>query len=208
MKNEFRVNFEEKLRLLSDELVISFESDFEALLSRHSAEGMLRSGKTIKATMKLISKLDRKLYTEVILYIDSIKLEYYSSLEVEFSNLVESAKKCIEPKVLIVFQKCTTIAGKPELYERFLLDIVADNSAQKANFHNQLSLKVTELKNVQTKSSIEKGLWVFEILVMVSLIFISGMWFNDPDGNYEPLIIGLSFLLPLIYLLIRRTSKQ
>ena len=116
MKNEIRLNFEEKLRLLSDELVISFDTEFETLLRRHSAEGMLRSGSTIKATMELISRLDSQLYSDVMLNIESLNIQYSSSFESEISRLVESARTCVEQKMLAVFQKSTEIAGKPELY--------------------------------------------------------------------------------------------
>lgn len=206
MNNEMRLNFKEKLRLLSDELVVAFESDFEVLLRRHSSEGMLRSGKTIKSTIALISSLHDQLYTEVLTYIDILKLEYCSSLESEVSELVENTLKYIEPKMLSVFQKSTKIAGKPELYERLLPDVINEESTRKATFQNQLNLKVLQLKSTQTKSPLEKTLWVIEIAMITSLIFISGMWFSDPEGNYEPLFAGLSLLVPFLYLLIRRNS--
>tara|TARA_Y100000588_G_scaffold180051_1_gene193866 strand:+ start:1224 stop:1481 length:258 start_codon:yes stop_codon:yes gene_type:complete len=85
---------------------------------------------------------------------------------------------------------------------------MSEVSATRTNFQNQLNLKIIELKIVHVKTPLEIGLWVLDLVVIAALIFISGMWFSDPEGNYEPLFAGLGLLVPFIYVLIRRTSKQ
>ncbi|EOX4815537.1 hypothetical protein ACFKIV_004603, partial [Vibrio alginolyticus] len=208
MKNEIKQNLKVKLELISDELMTSLDTEFEALLRRNSADGMLRSGKTIKDTMELVSRLDSNLYSSALVHIDSLNIQYSSSLESDISCLVSEAKTRFAKKVLSVFQRSTEIAGKPDLYEALLPDLMSEISATRTNFENQLNLKIIELKRVHIKTPLEIGLWVLELVVIALLIFISGMWFSDPEGNYEPLFAGLGLLVPFIYVLIRRTSKQ
>jgi hypothetical protein len=208
MDNEIKQNFEEKLRLIIKKLLVSLDSDYQAMLSKHAAKGLLRSGNTIKATMRLISRLFSRFYSEVLTHTETLNLKYFLSDESEIIQLAENAKETLKAGVIDKFQKSTEMAGNPTLYERLLPDVEKDLADSKAVFQNQLNAKIIDLKKSASKSMIEKVLWIFEFLVIALSIFISGMWFNNPQGNYEPVLVGLGLLISLIYLVIRHISKQ
>lgn len=206
MDNEIKKNFEEKLNLISSELLATLDIDFETMLRRHSSDGLLHSGKTIKATMDLISRLVTDLYTEALDHVKNLKIDYSPSIETEIVQLVDNSKDRIESKFLSKFQKSTEIAGKPDLYERLLPELNTTLATNQAVFKNQLNLIVIALKKSKAKSSIEKVLWFIELIIVSASIFICGMWFSEPSGNYEPVLVGLGLVIPLIYLVIRRIS--
>jgi hypothetical protein len=77
-----------------------------------------------------------------------------------------------------------------------------------AKFHNHLNATAVQLKLEHRKSPTEKFIWVFEGLLILALMFISGMWYKDPTGNYEPIIVGLTLVIPLIALGIKFSGKK
>lgn len=201
-------NFEEKIRLILIESVSSLEEDFELMLRKHAADGMIRSGNTIKATMNMIAELTEKLYSDIMSYVDVLNLRYSSTIEADISALALNAQKKLKIETIAKLQKSTEMAGNPKLFERMLPDVEANMANKLATFQNNLNAKVIELKQNTEKSPLEKSLWVIEFIVLAISIFVSGMWFNDPQGNYEPLLVGFALVMPLIYLIIRRVAKQ
>jgi hypothetical protein len=201
-------NFEEKIRLILIKSVSSLEEDFELMLRKHAADGMIRSGNTIKATMNMIADLTEKLYSDIMSYVDVLNLKYFSTIEADISALALSAQEKLKIETIAKLQKSTEMAGNPKLFERMLPDVEADMANKLATFQNNLNAKVIELKQNTEKSPLEKILWVIEFIVLAISIFVSGMWFNDPQGNYEPLLFGFALVVPLIYLIIRRVAKQ
>ena len=201
-------NFEEKIRLILIELVSSLENNFKLMLRKHAADGMIRSGQTIKATMNMIADLTEKLYTDIMSYVDILNLKYFPTIEADISALALNAQQKLKIETIEKLQKSTEMAGSPNLFERMLPDVEADMANKLATFQNNLNAKVIELKQNTEKSPFEKSLWVIEFIVLAISIFVSGMWFNDPQGNYEPLLVGFALIMPLIYLIIRCVAKQ
>lgn len=208
MDNQIRENFDEKLRLIHGELISSLDSSFEAMLRTHSAKGLLRSGNTIKATMELISKITSTLYSEVILHLEALNLKYYSALESDILLLANESFSKLKKELIVKFKKSTEMAGNPDLFDRMLPEVENEMAKHLATFRNRLNLQALELKRKTTKSPVEKILWALEVAIILASMFIAGMWFKDPQGNYEPILVGLGLVTPLIYLGIRRAAKQ
>lgn len=206
MTNETRQNFEEKLRLVIKELLATLDNDYEAMLRMHAAKGLLRSGNTIKATMNLISCSDANFYSEVLDHIDTLKLQYNSTIESDIVQLTNNAQDSFKVKVIEKFTKSTEVTNSAKLFDRLLPDVETDLANNRAVFLNSLNAKIIDIKKT-SKSSIEKILWVIEIIIVLTSIFIAGMWFKDPQGNYEPILVGLGLVIPLIYLGIRHSVK-
>ncbi|TMN85266.1 hypothetical protein CWB72_20380, partial [Pseudoalteromonas phenolica] len=70
MNFDFKKNFEEKIRLILIDSTSSLDEQFELMLRKHAADGMLRSGNTIKQTMNMIAEFTTKIYSEILSYID------------------------------------------------------------------------------------------------------------------------------------------
>ena len=208
MNIDYKQNYEEKIRLILIEATSSLEEKFKQMLNKHSASGSLRSGSTIKETMKMISELTHELYLEVLSYCDALNLKYSPSLETDISQLASDAQLKFKIESIAIFKKSTELVGKPNLFERMLPEVEADMANNLAIFENNLNTKILELKHSTVKSPIERVLWVLEVIFLVISIFVSGMWFNDPSGNYEPFLVGLLSVISLIPLIIKRMSKQ
>jgi hypothetical protein len=207
MNLELRQNFEEKLRIFLINTTQAINVDFDSMLKKHAAESQLRSGNTIKQTMNMISDYDSKIYLEVISHMKALNLKFYSDIEADLLELAKDAISLFKKEALIKLEKSTEMAGRPELFQRMLPDVERDLANNLATFQNSLNLAVIELKEQTTTSPFEKGLWLFEAILFIALIFISGMWFIEPNGNYEPIMAGLSLVIPFIYLIIRRLDK-
>ena len=206
MNIDSKQNFEEKIRLILIESTSTLEDEFRLMLNKHTAIGLLHSGITIKETMNIIAELTVKIYSEVLSYIDALNLKYHSSLEGDISKLASDAQQKFKIETIAKFEKSVELAGNPKLLERMLPEVEAEMANNLAIFQNNLNAKTLELKQHTVKSPIEIALWVVEFIFLVTSIFVSGMWFNDSSGNYEPFLVGLVSIMSLILLIIRRMS--
>lgn len=134
MNNEIKQNFEEKIRLVLIELKSTLEENFELMLRRHAADGLVRSGNTIKATMDMISRHTSELYDEILAYLDVLSIHYYSLLESDVSNLASKAQAQLKVETIAKFKKSTELAGNPSLYERMLPDLEAEMAKKFSDF--------------------------------------------------------------------------
>ncbi|WP_282146636.1 hypothetical protein [Alteromonas stellipolaris] len=208
MNTDSKQNFEEKIRLTLIESTSTLEEEFELMLRKHAADGLIRSGNTIKATMNIITELTARIYSEILSYIDALDLKYSPSLENDISKLALDAQQKFKIEAIAKLDKSTEIAGNPKLFERMLPEVEADMANSLATFRNNLNAKMLELRQRTVKSPIERTLWALEFICFAISIFVAGMWFNDPEGNYEPFLVGLSSAMFLVLLIIKRIGKQ
>lgn len=208
MHPEINENFKEKLRLVVLDLISTLDEDIKAMLAEHSANGLLRSGNTIKRTMYFIAKGNASLYQSVIDYIKELDLTYHPSMEADFQSLASGAQEHYKSECLPRLQKSTEVAGKPSLFERMLPEVESDMATDLAKFHNSLNAAIIQIKLSKHVPPITKALWGLEAVLLLATMFIAGMWFKDPDGNYEPLIAGLSLAIPLIFVSIKLSARK
>ena len=208
MHPEIKENYQEKLRLTVADIISELGEKFKAMLAKHAAEGMLRSGNTIKRTMDFIAEGNTKLFQETLEYLRSLDLTYYPQIETDIQGLTKSAQELYKTEALVILQKSTEHAANPKLYERMLPDVEASMATDLAKFHNQLNATTVQLKLSNIKSSTEKFLWGFEGVLLLISMFISGMWYKDPTGNYEPILVGLGLAIPLVALGIKLSGKK
>jgi hypothetical protein len=104
-----------------DRLIEKLGADYEAMLRKHSAEGLLRSGNTIKKAMELVSNgadelkvfligqsawvIDKSIYVPLSIGDDLIDLNVKY-----FETYIEKSEEYII--------KASQVAGKPELFDR------------------------------------------------------------------------------------------
>jgi hypothetical protein len=208
MNIDCKQNFEEKIRLILIDSTFTLEDKYDLMVTKYAAHDLLRSGGMTKETMTIIAEVNTKVYSEILSYIDALNLTYSSSLENDISELAQYAQKQFKTESIAKLEKCTEMVGNPKSFEKILPEVEAEMASSYAIFKNNLNAKVLYLKQTTVKSPVERALWALEIICLVVTIFVSGMWFNNPDGNYEPLIVCLTAVMILIPLIIRRIGKQ
>jgi len=208
MHVEIKQNYQEKLRLVVDELTNDLDDKFKAMLSEHSAKGLIRSGDTIKRTMDFILESNAKLFQSVIEHMKELGLAYYPELESDIQSLAKLAQESFKKNALIRFQKSTELAGNPKLYERMLPELESGMATDLANFQNNLNAATVQLKFNNKMSPLTKVLWGLEAVLLSASIFIAGMWYKEPDGNYEPIVVGLTLMISFIGLGIKFSPKK
>ena len=208
MHPEIKENFQEKLRLVVDDLIRSLDDDIRAMLAKHAAEGRLRSGDTIKRTMDFISEGNSKLFQAVIDHIHSMEISYYQNIENDIHALASSAQESYKSEALPRFKKSTEQANISNLYQRMLPDVKSGMATDLATFQNSLNSEVVKLKLSTSMSPLEKWLWGFEAILLLISMLIVGMWLKDPEGNYEPILVGLGIIVSLLPLGIKLSAKK
>ena len=118
----------------------------------------------------------------------------------------------LEDPFTILAGECT--AMNVLLTEAFKFEIEGDlnpieesMAGDLASFHNDLNAFVIELKQQKSTSSFEKGIWIFEGFLLLVSMFIAGMWYQNPKGNYEPILVGLALITSLIALWLKFGRK-
>lgn len=208
MNLEIQQNFSEKLRLVNLELLESLDQDIKKMLAEHSRDGLLGSGNTIKKTMNFISSCNSRLFQEALDHITTLNLSYYPQLETEIQEIVKNSQEVFKKEALPRLKKSTEIARAPHLYERMVPEVESAMANDHANFHNSLNANVLDLKLNSHLNPIEKALWVVEGLLLLFSMFVAGLWYKDPQGNYEPLLVALGLIIPILAIGIKLSSKS
>jgi len=208
MQPETEENYKEKLRLVVAVLIDNLDSDIRKMLAEHSAKGLLRSGATVKRTMDFISTGNASFYESVMLHLSTLEMTYYSTMEQDIQKLAADAQIQFRSQALIRFSKSTSQVNKPHIYERLLPDIEASMASDLANFQNTLNATMVTLKQKNSMPLAAKLLWGLEVVALLATMFLAGMWYKDPTGNYEPLLVGLGVAVPFIAVAIKIASKK
>lgn len=207
MNPEIKENFREKLRLVVRDLLESLDKNFKIMLAKHSRDGLLGSGNTIRKTMDFISLENSNFYHELMKHMQTLKLQYYPTIEADVQNLAKNAQISFQNECFKVLKKSTEVARSPNLYERMLPEIESSMAEDLANFQNTLNAFVINLKQQKSVSKVEKGAWIFEALLLLVSMFFAGMWYQNPTGNYEPVLVGLGLIISLIALWLKLGRK-
>jgi hypothetical protein len=208
MSPEMKENFEEKLRLANVEITKTLDKQIGAMLAEHSRDGMLGSGNTIGKTMDLIEMGSSKLYQTVLDHLCILTIGYSPMLETEIRAVAKSAHDSYKEVALDRLNKSTVVARAPQLYERMLPDVKSGFATDMANFHNSLNVAILEIKQKATMPISTKILWSIEAFLILASMFIAGMWYQDPGGNYEPIVVGLALVIPLLAVMAKFRAKK
>lgn len=97
------------------------DGDYEAMLRRHSADGLLRSGNTIKRAMGLVNDGADKLKTFLIdqsCWVIDKSIYVPLSIGEDLVDLNEKYFECYVDQTEEYIRKAANIAGQPQLFER------------------------------------------------------------------------------------------
>jgi len=208
MHPEIKQNYTEKLRLVTIKLLGILDQNIKVMLAEHSRDGLLGSGATIKKTMNFIAQENSNLYQEVLNHLGTLNQKYYPQLESDVKKLAKTAQEKFKQESLVRFKKSTEIARHPQLYERMLPEVEAAMATDLANFQNTLNTTVLDLKLSSSIAPLTKTLLGLEAALILISIFIAGMWYKDPTGNYEPILVGLGLVITLNAIGIKHSAKK
>jgi hypothetical protein len=208
MNSDIKENFAEKLRLANIEIIKSLDKQIRTMLAEHSRDGMLGSGNTIRKTMDLIEIGSSKLYQTVLDHLCTFTIGYTPMLETEIRALAKSAHDNYQVSALEKLNQSTVVARSPQLFERMLPEVKSGFATDMANFNNTLNVAILELKQSTTMPTSTKILWGIEAMLLLASMFIAGMWYKDPQGNYEPVVVGLTLVITLLAIIARFSAKK
>ena len=208
MNPEIKANFDEKLRLTNVEIAKTLDKQIKIMLAEHAMDHMLGSGSTIQKTKDLIELSSSKLYQAVIEHLCTLNINYSSMLETEIRAIAKAAHDNYKEVACDKLSKSTVLAKAPQLYERMLHDIKSGFATDMANFHNSLNVAILELKQNSTMPIGLKILWAIEAFLLLASMFIAGMWYKDPNGVYEPIVVGLALVIPLLAVAAKFGAKK
>jgi len=208
MTPEMKENFEEKLRLTNIEITKVLDKQIRTMLAEHSRDGMLGSGNTIRKTIDLIEASSSKLYQAVLDHLCTITIDYSPMLETEIRAIAKTAHDSYKEVAFDRLNESAVVARSPQLYERMLPEVKSGFATDMANFHNSLNVAILELKQSSTLPTSAKIIWSVEAFLMLVSMFIAGMWYQDPNGNYEPIVVGLALVIPLLAVIAKFNAKK
>jgi len=208
MNAEQAEKFSKKVNLVSREISDNLELEFDSMLAEHSRDGKLASGATIKRTMGFIASGNANLYLAVNDHLEKLNLQYYPKIEGDVKELAIAVQVQYKNKSLEKLKKSAAIAGKSKLYERMIPEVEASMVSDYENFENSLNVIAINLKNSRTMSVFGKWLWYLEALLLAISLFIAGMWYKNPTGNYEPILVVLALVIPAIAIGIKTFIKN
>ena len=208
MNPEVKENFEEKLRLANAEIIKTIDREIRVMHAEHARDGRLGSGDTIRRTMDMIEQGSSKLYQTVLDHLCTFTIDYSPMLETEIRAIAKTAHDGYKEVALDRLNKSTILARSPQLYERMLPEVKSGFATDMANFHNSLNVAIFELKQKAKMPTGTKILWSIEALLILGSMFIAGMWYQDPGGNYEPIVVGLALVIPLLAVIARFSAKK
>jgi len=208
MHSEIKQNYIEKLRLVSLGLLEALDQDIKIMLREHARDGLVGSGATIKKTMDFIAQGNSSLYQAVLTHLSTLNPRFYPQLEPDVQALAKAAQDIFKKESLACLKKSTEIARNPQLYERMLPEVEAAMATDLANFQNSLNAAALELKLSTSTPLPTKVFWSLEAVLLLVSMFIAGMWYKDPNGNYEPILVSLGLVIPLLAIGIKISAKK
>jgi len=197
MKSEIKQNFEEKLRLLNSQLLSSLDANIKTMMAEHARDGMVKSGNTIKRTMGFITTENSNLYHEITKHLETLKPDYYPSLESDIILMASSTQKAFKSEALQRLSKTINLIGKQDLYSSMVSEVENTMANQLATFQNNLNAAVLNIKPSK-KSPLKTLLWCCEVVFVIALFLVFILQSKNPSGNYGPAFIALGIIIPLI----------
>lgn len=123
---------EKKIEKGLDRILNKLDRDYEAMLRRHSADGLLRSGNTIKSTMDYTAEAAESLRDLMIEQFQWVIEESVVVTKVTIDTLEDIAQHYFERVYSAgeeFLDKSTEIANSPKLFQRMLPEVEASIDA-------------------------------------------------------------------------------
>ncbi len=194
MNSKLIENLEEKINLISHELITSLDQEYEMLLRRSSVKGTLRSGNTIRDSMGLTINFSRELYSKILSHIDALPFDYYFEIEKDITNLAHTAHDKLKSKTIIKFKQCTVAAGRPNLFETILPEVEFGIEKCFSIFKNDLDTKIIIIRKESKKPGLlskllevlSKKWWAGLGVIVAVILTLTSMIYSNSDLNSEP----------------------
>lgn len=198
MHADLKQNLQEKIDLVSHDLLIELDQKIKAMTADHASKGLLRSGLTVRRVMDFISEGNVRLHYEVLSHFDELKPKYGRKLEADVVSLVAAAQENLESEASERLKDIVEKIGMPDLYERVLPDVEATMVAAYSKFNNALNTKILDLKFKSKKPPMAICLWLLEASLALTSLYVIYLWINDPSGDYQSILAGIAGLVALV----------
>ena len=131
-----------------DRLLESLDQDFQAMLSKHSAEGMIRSGNTIRQAMNIVtdgSDLLKDILIDHSRWVIKQSIYVPKSISADLTNLCETHFKEFIKKTEKYIRRSTEISGQPKLFSQMHAQV--NKSIERSVSEVKLEIEALAIEN-------------------------------------------------------------
>ncbi|MBT4492464.1 MAG: hypothetical protein HOC70_04410 [Gammaproteobacteria bacterium] len=198
MDSKLELSLRAKSELLREDILNSLDDSIREMAANHARDGKLGSGDTIAKTMEFIRESDQEFYHEMHEHLVSLPFRYDELLLAQLLQLIDDIHIQLAEELKKRLKKSAELARAENLYERMLPEVENTLELEAKFFANAVEVYLHNLAASGTDSASRQVFWASELVLIAICIFLAGMWFKDPTGNYEPIILGLGFVVSLL----------
>lgn len=199
MNQEQQEIYKEKQRLLLKRVSESLDADIKTIEAEQSAKLALKSGATVKRIRQAVFDQYKRINKDSIENAKSISPTLNSKTKAVISKESEKIQSSfLSRSSEILRQKCGVMGGPKNLYHLIEKDFLGELATIKAEFYADLETYLLSLKSATNKERYLVRLWWIEGILLLFSLGLAVIWFLDPNGNYEPLLVIAGLLIPII----------
>lgn len=148
----------EQIGIERGRLLDSYRQDIEAMKRLHAAQGKLKSGATIKATIESSKNLYRQFrdlsISKVKIAIDDSIIFPEASVQ-KLKGAIESMSSQMHGNIYAIMADICKLAGKPELCERLMPEIMTEKEETLSEIYLQIDSGVISKRNKGVKGIVK-----------------------------------------------------
>jgi hypothetical protein len=190
--------FEDKLGLQVKDQLDQLDDDIRALKAQRAAIGSLRSGATIKQVARLCSEILASRVQHIASNLSILPFDYSSNLGEDIWKIALRHFPEDLGELKGRLEDVIRLAGGEHAQEQIINEVKEVNRTEINRLRNQLDQFLLSLKTSRKFSALDKVMLGAEAICLLTTAFLAGKWSSDPSGNYEPYIIIVGVVVPLL----------
>ncbi len=192
-------NLAKRLEVKDIALHDALRGKIKAIERTNAGKGMLKSGRTIKEVMHECETILNQKTDFIAKEVGNLPFKPSKDL---FEQIVSTAKTIfpedlgeMQGELKQVVQLAT---GSERALEAALTGVEKARKKSVADMETRIQQHVISIDIKNGFSNLDKLAIGLEAVSMVIIVFLAGKWSVDPQGNYEPYIVILGVLTPII----------
>ncbi|MGH8563485.1 MAG: hypothetical protein ACREXW_05115 [Gammaproteobacteria bacterium] len=191
-------NLRGKVTLHVGQQLGQLDDEIQSITNRNASKGMLQSGATIKEVMRACSEQMEARVSFMTTAVQQLPLDYTEDLRDSLRSLIHYYLPQDLGYISERLDKIVRLAGDEKLVDRVTDDVKANREVAIKRLENEIDQYLIRLKKAAKLSTMDKVMFFVEAVALLGTVFLAGRWSVDPSGNYEPYIVTLGVLVPLL----------
>ena len=201
-------NLSRRLTLQEEAQLTGLREKIKAIERMNASKGVLKSGGTIKEVMRECVNVLQEKTDNIMKEVGNLPFKPTGALVEEISAL----SKTFFPEGLGAMRReleriVQLTGGNDRAMDAALTGV--EEASQKAvrDLESRIQQRIISLKSMTSFSWPDKLALSLEGTLLLAIAFLAGKWSNDPQGNYEPYIVILGVVMPVVEIA-RRVYKR